>query len=152
VQEVSSVSTAQLLRASDVITNERKIETKVLARDGEIVVLGGLVKDDVQDSQQGVPLLSDIPFLGRLFRSDTVSVTKSNLLVFIKSTIVRTDDDLRGATAEKYRFIRDQQLERRERGLMFLDNGNLPLVPEWAQQIEQLPEAEEQAVEQDTDQ
>jgi general secretion pathway protein D len=79
-------------------------------------------------------------------------VTKSNLLVFIKSTIVRTDDDLRGATAEKYRFIRDQQLERRERGLMFLDNGNLPLVPEWAQQIEQLPEAEEQAVEQDTDQ
>lgn len=152
VQEVSSVSTAQLLRASDVITNERKIETKVLAKDGEIVVLGGLVKDDVQDSQQGVPLLSDIPLLGRLFRSDTVSVTKSNLLVFIKPTIVRSDDDLRGATAEKYRFIRDQQLERRERGLMFLDNGNLPVVPEWAQQIEQLPEAEEQAVEKGTDQ
>ncbi len=152
VQEVSSVSTAQLLRASDVITNERKIETKVLAKDGEIVVLGGLVKDDVQDSQQGVPLLSDIPLFGRLFRSDTVSVTKSNLLVFIKPTIVRSDDDLRGATAEKYRFIRDQQLERRERGLMFLDNGNLPVVPEWAQQIEQLPEAEEQAVEQGADQ
>ena len=152
VQEVSSVSTAQLLRASDVITNERKIETKVLAKDGEIVVLGGLVKDDVQDSQQGVPLLSDIPLFGRLFRSDTVSVTKSNLLVFIKPTIVRSDDDLRGATAEKYRFIRDQQLERRERGLMFLDNGNLPVVPEWAQQIEQLPEAEEQAIEQGTDQ
>lgn len=152
VQEVSSVSTAQLLRASDVITNERKIETKVLAKDGEIVVLGGLVKDDVQDSQQGVPLLSDIPLLGRLFRSDTVSVTKSNLLVFIKPTIVRSDDDLRGATAEKYRFIRDQQLERRERGLMFLDNGNLPVVPEWAQQIEQLPEAEEQAVEKGADQ
>ncbi len=152
VQEVSSVSTAQLLRASDVITNERKIETKVLAKDGDIVVLGGLVKDDVQDSQQGVPLLSDIPLLGRLFRSDTVSVTKSNLLVFIKPTIVRSDEDLRGATAEKYRFIRDQQLERRERGLMFLDNGNLPVVPEWAQQIEQLPEADEQIDEQGTDQ
>jgi len=152
VQEVSSVSTAQLLRASDVITNERKIETKVLAKDGDIVVLGGLVKDDVQDSQQGVPLLSDIPLLGRLFRSDTVSVTKSNLLVFIKPTIVRSDEDLRGATAEKYRFIRDQQLERRERGLMFLDNGNLPVVPEWAQQIEQLPEADEQIDKQGADQ
>jgi general secretion pathway protein D len=80
VQEVSSIS-QQVLSASDVITNERKIETKVLAKDGDIVVLGGLVKDDVQDSQQGVPLLSDIPVLGRLFRSDVVSVTKSNLLV-----------------------------------------------------------------------
>jgi len=74
VQEVSSIS-QQVLSASDVITNERKIETKVLAKDGDIVVLGGLVKDDVQDSQQGVPLLSDIPVLGRLFRSDVVSVT-----------------------------------------------------------------------------
>ena len=63
VQEVSSIS-QQVLSASDVITNERKIETKVLAKDGDIVVLGGLVKDDVQDSQQGVPLLSDIPVWG----------------------------------------------------------------------------------------
>ena len=67
VQEVSSIS-QQALSASDVITNERKIETKVLAKDGDIVVLGGLVKDDIQDSQQGVPLLSGIPVLGRLFR------------------------------------------------------------------------------------
>ena len=50
------------------ITNERKIETKVMAQDGDVVVLGGLVKDDVQDSQQGVPFLQDIPLLGRLFR------------------------------------------------------------------------------------
>ncbi|MEC7569376.1 MAG: type II secretion system secretin GspD, partial [Pseudomonadota bacterium] len=72
VQEVSSIS-QQALSASDVITNERKIETKVLAKDGDIVVLGGLVKDDIQDSQQGVPLLSGIPVLGRLFRNDVVS-------------------------------------------------------------------------------
>ncbi|MEC8438561.1 MAG: type II secretion system secretin GspD, partial [Pseudomonadota bacterium] len=98
VQEVSSIS-QQALSASDVITNERKIETKVLAKDGDIVVLGGLVKDDIQDSQQGVPLLSGIPVLGRLFRNDVVSVTKSNLLVFIRSTIIRDDDDLAGATA-----------------------------------------------------
>ena len=138
-QEVSSIS-AQILAASDVITNERKIETKVLANDSDIVVLGGLVKDDVQDSTQGVPLLSDIPLLGRLFRSDVVTVTKSNLLVFIRPTIIRDDEDLAGATAEKYRFIREQQVERRERGLMFLDDGNLPVLPTWQEQIQQLPE------------
>ena len=139
VQEVSSIS-AQILAASDVITNERKIETKVLANDSDILVLGGLVKEDVQDSTQGVPLLSDIPLLGRLFRNDVVSVTKSNLLVFIRPTIIRDDQDLAGATAEKYRFIRDQQLERRERGLMFLDDGSLPVLPTWEEQIQQLPE------------
>ena len=139
VQEVSSIS-AQILAASDVITNERKIETKVLANDSDIVVLGGLVKDDVQDSTQGVPILSEIPLLGRLFRNDVVTVTKSNLLVFIRPTIIRDDEDLKGATAEKYRFIREQQIERRERGLIFLDDGNLPVLPTWEEQIQQLPE------------
>ena len=145
-QEVSSIS-QQVLTASDVITNERKIETKVLARDGDIVVLGGLVKDDIQDSQQGVPGLSGIPWLGRLFRNDVVSVTKSNLLVFIRATIVRNDDDLAGATAEKYRYIRDEQLERRQRGLMFLDDGNIPVIPTWETQIKQLLDVEENASE-----
>ena len=144
VQEVSSIS-AQILAASDVITNERKIETKVLANDSDIVVLGGLVKDDIQDSTQGVPLLSSIPLLGRLFRNDVVTVTKSNLLVFIRPTIIRDDEDLAGATAEKYRFIREQQIERRERGLMFLDDGNLPVLPTWEEQIQQLPEVTETA-------
>ena len=139
VQEVSSIS-AQILAASDVITNERKIETKVLANDSDIVVLGGLVKDDVQDSTQGVPILSGIPLLGRLFRNDVVTVTKSNLLVFIRPTIIRDDEDLKGATGEKYRFIREQQIERRERGLIFLDDGNLPVLPTWEEQIQQLPE------------
>jgi general secretion pathway protein D len=147
VQEVSSIS-QQVLSASDVITNERKIETKVLAKDGDIVVLGGLVKDDVQDSQQGVPLLSDIPVLGRLFRSDVVSVTKSNLLVFIRSTIIRDDADLAGATAEKYRYIRDQQRERRAQGLRFLDDSVMPVLPSWEDRVRSLPEANEESIEQ----
>ena len=138
VQEVSSLSPA--LIASDIITNERKIETMVLANDGNIVVLGGLVEDKVTDTSEGVPGLSRIPLLGRLFRSDSVEVTKQNLLVFIRPTIIRNDEDLSGATAEKYRFIRDQQMERRERGLMFLDDGNLPVLPTWEEQLQQLPE------------
>ena len=147
VQEVSSIS-QQVLSASDVITNERKIETKVLAKDGDIVVLGGLVKDDVQDSQQGVPLLSDIPVLGRLFRSDVVSVTKSNLLVFIRSTIIRDDADLAGATAEKYRYIREQQRERRDQGLRFLDDNVMPVLPSWEDRLRTLPEVDEESIEQ----
>ena len=143
VQEVSSV--APSLLASDVITNERKIETMVLANDNDIVVLGGLVKDEVTDQTQGVPFLSDIPLLGRLFRNDSVSVTKNNLLVFIRPTIIRDDEDLAGATAEKYRYIREEQIERRERGLMFLDDGSLPVLPTWEEQIQQLPEASVEA-------
>ncbi len=138
VQEVSTL--APSLIASDLITNERKIETMVLANDGNIVVLGGLVSDEIKDNSEGVPLLSSIPLLGRLFRTDSVEVTKQNLLVFIRPTIIRDDEDLAGATAEKYRFIRDQQMERRERGLMFVDDGNLPVLPTWEEQIQQLPE------------
>jgi general secretion pathway protein D len=145
VQEVSSIS-QQALSASDVITNERKIETKVLAKDGDIVVLGGLVKDDIQDSQQGLPLLSGIPVLGRLFRNDVVSVTKSNLLVFIRSTIIRDDDDLAGATAEKYRYIRDQQRQRRDQGLMFLDDNLIPVLPTWEDRVRSLPEVPEEQI------
>jgi general secretion pathway protein D len=137
-QEVSSLSTAR--SASDVITNERKVETKVLARDRDVIVLGGLVKDDIQDSQQKVPLLGDIPLLGRLFRNDTVTATKSNLLVFIRPTIIRDDSQLAGATAEKYRYIRDEQMRQRQRGLMLLDDERLPVVPDWNTQIQQLPE------------
>lgn len=138
-QEVSSLSnTSAVLEASDLITNERILQTKVLAANGRMVVLGGLIKDDVQDGSQKVPLLGDIPLLGRLFRSDAVSVVKTNLLIFIRPTIIRDDRQLAGATAEKYRFIRDQQLLRRERGLMFLDDDNVPVLPEWEQQIRQL--------------
>ena len=139
-QEVSSVIAAgkQIVDASDVITSERKIQTKVLAKDGRIVVLGGLIKDDVQDGQQKVPLLGDIPFLGRLFRSDSVTVRKTNLLIFIRPTIIRDDATLDGATADKYKYIQAQQALRRERGLMFLDDDNVPVLPEWEEQIEQL--------------
>ena len=143
-QEVSSLSGLSLTEAaSDLITNERLIQTKVLAVDGRVVVLGGLIKDDIQDAQQKVPILGDIPFLGRLFRSDAVKITKTNLMVFIRSTIIRDNEALAGATAEKYRFIRDQQALRKERGLTFLGDDNLPLLPEWEAQIQQLQEVDE---------
>lgn len=146
-QEVNSLTGANVLAstaAADLITNERKIQTKVLAQDGRVVVLGGLIKDDVQNSEQRVPLLGDIPLLGRLFRNDSVTVTKTNLLIFIRPTIIRDDAQLAGATALKYRYIRDQQQQRRERGLMFFEDDSVPVLPDWASQIEQLEKIREE--------
>lgn len=143
-QEVSSLSGLSVTSAaSDIITNERKIETKVLAIDGQIVVLGGLIKDDVQDAQQKVPLLGDIPFLGRLFRSDAERVTKQNLMIFIRTTIIRDNEQLAGASAEKYRYIRDQQSQRKDRGLTYLDDDSLPLMSEWQDDLKELESLKE---------
>lgn len=152
LQEVSSLSGGLSIVASDLITNERKIQTKVLAQDNRVVVLGGLIKDDVQDGTQKVPLLGDIPYLGRLFRSDSVKVTKSNLLVFIRPTIIRDNQQLAGATADKYRYIRDQQVKRREQGLLFLGDEALQVLPEWEEQLKQLDaiKAEGQAAPQES--
>ena len=137
MQEVSSLSGLSVA-ASDLITNERKIQTKVLAQDGQVVVLGGLIKDEVQDAQQKVPLLGDIPYLGRLFRSDAERVVKQNLMVFIRTTIIRDSEQLAGASAEKYRYIRDQQALRQEKGLLYLGDANLPVLSEWEAQMQQL--------------
>jgi len=137
MQEVSSISKTSVI-ASDVITNERKIQTKILALDGQVVVLGGLIKDDVQDAQQKVPLLGDIPYLGRLFRSDAERVSKQNLMVFIRTTIIRDNEQLVGASAEKYRYIRDQQALRQEKGLLYLGDASLPVLSEWEEQMQQL--------------
>jgi general secretion pathway protein D len=137
MQEVSSLSGLSVA-ASDLITNERKIQTKVLAEDGQVVVLGGLIKDEVQDAQQKVPLLGDIPYLGRLFRSDAERVVKQNLMVFIRTTIIRDSEQLAGASAEKYRYIRDQQALRKGKGLLYLGDANLPVLSEWEAQMQQL--------------
>jgi general secretion pathway protein D len=84
----------------------------------------------MQESEQRVPLLSSIPILGRAFRSTSIKATKSNLLVFIRATVVRDEATLTGATAQKYRYIRDQQLLKRERGALLGDDGLLPVLPE----------------------
>lgn len=144
-QEVSSLTgAASTVNASDVITNERKIESKVLADNGETIVLGGLIKDDVQETVQKIPLLGDIPFVGRLFRSDSTTKTKTNLMVFLRPVIVREGRILSGATAEKYRYIRNEQLDTRERGTQFLSKKELPLLPEWEEQLRKIEELRKQ--------
>ena len=136
-QEVSSLTGAT--GASDVITNERKISTQVIASDGEIIVLGGLIRDDVQKSQDKVPLLGDLPLLGRLFRNDSTSIIKTNLMVFLRASIIRDDEALTGATAEKYRYIRELQQRDREQGATMIDDAQIPLLPVWDDVIKGAP-------------
>lgn len=98
-QEVSTIAGALTTASTlDPITNQRNIETTVLAEDGEIIVLGGLLQDDEQISAEKVPLLGDLPFLGNLFRSKSQTHTKTNLMVFLRPTIIRSAEDARPLT------------------------------------------------------
>ncbi len=143
-QEVSSL-TGDV--ASDIITNERTITATVLAKDNEIIVLGGLIKDEVQESVRKVPFLGSIPVLGRLFRSENTSVSKTNLYVFLRPRIIRDSATMSGATAEKYKYIRTQQLNKQLRGVNLVPRKNLPLLPEWERQKQRLEENEAAPIE-----
>lgn len=128
-QEVSSLANAASVEG--VVTNKREIETQILVADGQTAVLGGLIKDDVQTTDVRVPILGSLPIIGNAFKSQTSKAVKTNLLVFIRATVVRDDRVLTGATAEKYRTIRDQQVQlRRDRGIL-VNHSSVPVVPEW---------------------
>jgi len=92
-QEVSSIAGAITSLSNDFITNTRGIETTVLANDGEIIVLGGLIQDDEQINVAKVPVLGDVPVVGNLFRSKGKSRRKTNLMVFLRPTIIRSQAD-----------------------------------------------------------
>lgn len=142
-QEVSSVSS--LNNPDGPITNQRTIETQVMAGNGETIVLGGLIEEEVQTSEQRVPFLGSIPVMGHLFRNQTNSISKTNLLVFIRATVIEDDQMLRGATAEKYKALRKQQEQRRGSGGMIFDDRQIPLLPEWQEQLDRTTEIHRQA-------
>lgn len=110
LQEVSNIEDST--RASDIITNKREIKTTVMADNNDIIVLGGLIGEDVRETRRKVPLLGDIPLLGVLFRSTSVSREKRNLMVFIQPRILHDRDSLASVSAEKYRYMHAAHLLR----------------------------------------
>ncbi len=101
-QSTETVESTAVEGQADLITNKRSIKTQVLAEDGEIIMLGGLIREVVQERQSKVPLLGDIPFLGWLFRSSSESHVKQNLIVFIKTTIILSRADSQEILRQKY--------------------------------------------------
>lgn len=135
-QEISSVIGNTQNSPNGPTTSKREIKTQILAADGQTVVLGGLIQDEVNKGDQRVPVLGSIPVLGHLFRSQSAAKRKTNLLIFLKSTIIKTDAVLTGATAEKYRTIREQQVDfQRSRGIL-ISKGEVPILPEWDAEIQ----------------
>jgi general secretion pathway protein D len=111
-QEVSSVAGPVSSRSSDLILNKREFETTLTVGDGQLLAIGGLLNDDERRTIERIPLLSDIPLIGELFKSRSRSRTKTNLMVFIRPTILRSRADGDAMTARRYDYVRGMQLAR----------------------------------------
>ena len=120
-QEVSSIAGAITTLSDDFVTNKREIQTTVLANDGEIIVLGGLIQDDEQISVDKVPFLGDAPVIGNLFRSEGKSRTRTNLMVFIRPKIIRNASDARPLTQERLDYMRNEDIRQSGRATSKID-------------------------------
>lgn len=127
-QEVSSL--APITGAVDLITNKRTISTRVMVPDGAILVLGGLISDDLIDQTERVPGLGRIPLLGELFTYRSSSQVKRNLMVFIRPRILADEQLMRDITGSKYSLIRERQLEQRRGPRTLTREEDMPLLPE----------------------
>jgi len=135
-QEVSGVKGGTAGTAVDVIFSKRSVTTTVMVDDGQIVVIGGLIDENVQETESKVPLLGDIPILGHLFRSTKSSKTKRNLMIFIKPTIIRDAATMRNLSSSKYNMIRAEQLAQQEDGIALMPFTDQPMLEERTEEME----------------
>jgi len=110
-------------------TDKSSIETTVVVDDGQIMVLGGLIKDEYQGSVEKVPLLGDIPLLGALFRYDNRKRNKSNLMVFLRPVVIRDQQSATELTINRYDAIRAQQQQLQPRGNVLQPIREAPVLP-----------------------
>lgn len=129
-QEVSSVEETTTAGAADLITNKRSVTTSVLVEDGQLIALGGLIDENVTQSEQKVPLLGDIPLLGNLFKSRSSSKDRRNLMLFLQPTILRDEATASAYSGRKYNYMRARQLEQNARGISLMPGEEVPLLPE----------------------
>jgi general secretion pathway protein D len=117
--------------AVDLITNERTITQKVLVENGQVLAMGGLVDDQVVEIDEKVPFLGDIPLMGNLFKSQSSTVTKRTLMVFLRPVIIRDAKTGTSLTNSKYKLMRDVQLGEREQGdVLMMKDLRRPVLPE----------------------
>jgi general secretion pathway protein D len=135
-QEVSDVVT--ITENSGPVTRKRSIKTSVLVDDGGILVLGGLIEEIVDDTQSKVPLLGDIPILGKLFTSRASTRRKQNLMIFLKPSILRDFSDSAYVTNEKYNYLRAEQMRDKDLDFGLIKGAPVlpPLHPEDAAQTQ----------------
>ncbi len=127
-QEVSSVVPSANAATQGPTTNKRSIKTIVMVEDGQVLVLGGLIDDKLDESAQKVPLLGDVPLLGNLFRYRSTTKLKRNLMVFLHPVILRDPTQGTLHTSDKYSYIRQQQLMARENADYLLPNVQSPVL------------------------
>jgi general secretion pathway protein D len=128
-QEVSSVQDLTVNNASGPITNKRSLESNVLVDDGQIVVLGGLLQDSLSSGEDKVPLLGDVPLLGNLFRYGTRKRTKTNLMVFLRPTVIRDGSAVRGLTNDRYDFVIGEQKKAAPEQRLYWPDISVPEPP-----------------------
>ena len=131
-QEVSNVQPkVQDIAAVDLVTKKRAIETTVMVEDGGMVVLGGLIQDDLINNVNKVPILGDIPIIGELFKSSKVETKKANLMVFIRPTIIKNPVLANELAMKKYQFLRTKQQEMQQEGIRLIKSKEIPVLPEF---------------------
>ncbi|MDM7956891.1 type II secretion system secretin GspD [Blastomonas sp.] len=135
-QEVSSIVGPVSDDFNELIINKREVETTVTVKDREIIALGGLLDDNERRTIQKIPFLGDIPIIGELFKSRGKERTKTNLMVFIRPTILRTAEDAQAIAARRYNYVRAAQIEFNPKSEPSLDaivrdymGANIPVAP-----------------------
>lgn len=126
-QEVSSINDRS--NPAGVITNKRAVASTVLVDDGQIVVIGGLIQDAVTDGVDQVPVLGSIPLIGGLFRSKTRSHNKTNLMIFLRPTLVRDSQGADAFTNKRYDYILREQLDARPMHAFMMPDVEVPTLP-----------------------
>lgn len=125
-QETSNI---QESTTSGLITSKRSIDTNVLVDNGQIIVLGGLIEDTLSDTVEKIPLLGDIPVVGYLFRYQTKKRGKTNLMVFLRPTVIRTDLESVAVAGDRYDYIQGAQISTQAEKNIFLPKSDSPRLP-----------------------
>jgi len=128
-QEVSSVQASSVNSPTGLITNKRSIESNVLVDDGSIVVLGGLLQDEFSGNEEKVPVVGDVPILGYLFRGQTRSRKKTNLMVFLRPVVVRDARQSETLSLDRYDLMRLRQRDAQPRANPVLPATGAPALP-----------------------